>query len=117
MDVDTEIVESKIDLANEFIKQEPDDEMIDPLECDFSEAYNPWNVPNVTEFLYFCCPECDLNFRQENKNSFLQHANQHHPKSHEYLPQFGLKAKVKVAEVISVKKLENKIQTVKKKIY
>ena len=48
MDVDTEVVESKIEFANEFIKQEQDEEMTDPLECDFSEAYNPWNVQNVT---------------------------------------------------------------------
>ena len=108
MEVDTEMFEVKDDLAEQLIKQEPNEEMTDPLECDYSETYNPWNVPNVTEFLYFCCPECDLNFRQQNKDSFLQHANQHHPKSHEYLIQFGMK--VKAAIVISVKRSENKIQ-------
>ena len=48
---------------------------------------NPWNVTNLDEFLYFCCPECDL--RDQSKLQFLQHALEHHPKSKEYAQQFN----------------------------
>ena len=44
---------------------------------------NPWNVGNLDEFLYFCCPECDL--RDQSKAQFLQHALEQHPKAKEFL--------------------------------
>ena len=42
---------------------------------------NPWNVDNLEEFLYFCCPECDL--KESSKMNFLQHALEQHPKAKE----------------------------------
>ena len=48
---------------------------------------NPWNVSTLEEFLYFCCPECDL--RDQSKMNFLHHALEQHPKAKEYLKQFN----------------------------
>ena len=49
---------------------------------EFEEEFNPWNVSNVEEFLYFCCPECD--FRTEissGRISFMRHALSAHPRA------------------------------------
>ena len=48
---------------------------------------NPWDVGNLDEFLYFCCPECDL--KDRSKTHFLQHALTEHPKSKECVQQFN----------------------------
>ena len=33
---------------------------------------NPWNVPNIQEFQFFCCPECDS--KVKNSQDFINHA-------------------------------------------
>ena len=48
---------------------------------------NPWNVENLEEFLYFCCPECDL--KDQSKTEFLQHALEQHPKAKDCVQQFN----------------------------
>ena len=45
---------------------------------------NPWSVKNLDEFLYYCCPECDV--RNHSKELFLQHAFENHPDSKNCLP-------------------------------
>ena len=55
------------------------------------EQYNPWNVSNLDEFLYFCCPECDVKFKHDTKDMFIDHTIDKHPKSHPFLSLFGLK--------------------------
>ena len=42
---------------------------------------NPWSVKNIEEFLYFCCPECNL--KDRSKELFLKHALEEHPNSKE----------------------------------
>ena len=42
------------------------------------EKFNPWDVSNLEEFLYFCCPECDT--KHPNKPAFINHALIEHPK-------------------------------------
>ena len=37
---------------------------------------NPWNVIQVEDFLYYCCPECDE--RKQSKDNFLDHAIKYH---------------------------------------
>ena len=46
------------------------------------ETKNPWDVEHLEEFLYFCCPECDLSRETiyQSKDLFIQHALNHHPK-------------------------------------
>ena len=42
---------------------------------------NPWSVKDIEEFLYFCCPECNL--KDRSKDLFLKHALEEHPNSKE----------------------------------
>ena len=44
---------------------------------------NPWSVPNLDEFLKYCCPECDEKY--ETKEPFVMHAFEKHPKAKECL--------------------------------
>ena len=48
---------------------------------------NPWNVENLNEFLYFCCPECNL--KDRSKMNFFKHALDEHPKAKECVEQFN----------------------------
>ena len=41
---------------------------------------NPWAVPNVKEFSFLCCPECQ--FKSKEEQTFEGHAVSEHPKSH-----------------------------------
>ena len=36
---------------------------------------NPWDVVNLDDFLYYCCPECD-EYRGQSRDLFLQHASE-----------------------------------------
>ena len=42
------------------------------------EKYNPWDVENIKEFLYYCCPECDEKFLQKKLENFVHHAMTQH---------------------------------------
>ena len=44
---------------------------------------NPWQVLTLDEFLFYCCPECDV--KSDSKQEFVIHAVDQHPSSHEYL--------------------------------
>ena len=37
---------------------------------------NPWEVPSLDEFLFYCCPECDL--RTKERDELYNHAVQRH---------------------------------------
>jgi hypothetical protein len=46
---------------------------------DNSEAYsNPWHMTNVSDFLYYCCAEC--NYKDKEEETFILHATLNHPK-------------------------------------
>ena len=57
--IDSEI---KMDLTEEIIPSE-----------------SPWSVPNVSEFLKYCCPECD--YKCEEAHLFCEHALDFHKNS------------------------------------
>ena len=44
-----------------------------------SQQQNVWGLKNIDEFLYYCCPECDV--KDQSKENFLKHALDHHPNS------------------------------------
>ena len=48
---------------------------------------NPWSSGNLDEFLYYCCPECDV--KDKSTESFLQHALDCHPLSEDYFKTFA----------------------------
>ena len=55
---------------------------------------NPWDVYNVEEFLYFCCPECDE--KNQSKDMFINHALSQHPRAKQ---SFGiLRVKQEIVE-------------------
>ena len=62
-----------------------------PLETGNGEfTKNPWTVPTLEDFLFYCCPECPDKFR--SSISFTNHAVKNHPKAKEkfgdlYLPE------------------------------
>ena len=45
---------------------------------------NPWNVPTLDKFLFYCCPECDNKY--VTKSHFVEHALTSHQVSQEYIP-------------------------------
>ena len=38
---------------------------------------NPWLVQSFDEFLFYCCPEC--NVKDKSRDEFVKHALNHHP--------------------------------------
>ena len=51
---------------------------------------NPWANTHLEDFLYFCCPEC--NIKDQSKESFLKHALDKHPRAKMHiLPDFEIK--------------------------
>ena len=57
-----------------------------------TEEKNPWAVRNLKEFLYFCCPECDV--KNQSEELFLQHALNEHPKAKECIPKLEFKQEI-----------------------
>ena len=53
------------------------------------DVTSPWNVESLENFLYYCCPECDM--KQDTKANFIIHAVDAHPNSHPFIPMFELK--------------------------
>ena len=49
-----------------------------------STFYNPWAVESLENFLYYCCPECDM--KNTSREEFLEHALNQHPLVKECLP-------------------------------
>ena len=47
---------------------------------------NPWEVKNLEEFLYYCCPECEV--KNHTKEIFLQHAIEQHPRAKDCISMF-----------------------------
>ena len=37
---------------------------------------NPWGATNLAEFLFYCCPECDIKFK--DSQIFVDHALKTH---------------------------------------
>ena len=50
---------------------------------------NPWSGKELEEFLYFCCPEC--NIKDQSKELFLKHALDTHPNARECLFDVNIK--------------------------
>ena len=45
------------------------------------DIINPWHMTSLSDFLFYCCVEC--NFKDKNEEKFVYHATSHHPKSRE----------------------------------
>ena len=53
------------------------------------EFGSPWSVTNLEEFLYFCCPECEV--RDQSKEDFVKHALNCHPTARRHIESFMVK--------------------------
>ena len=51
---------------------------------------NPWLVPNIDEFLYYCCPECDIKTKEPGE--LFDHAVQQHQLAKETLTESEVEA-------------------------
>ena len=54
----------------EEVKVKPDPSVTEDFKI------SPWEVTSVEDFLYYCCPECDL--KSKDSQSFIEHAIGHH---------------------------------------
>ena len=54
-----------------------------------TQTYNPWFVEELSEFQFFCCPECDE--RTQIEKIFLEHALNEHPNAEMGLKKFQIK--------------------------
>ena len=64
-----------------------------------NDEENPWSVNNLDVYLYYCCPECDVNFnfwKNKSKELFLEHALKEHKKAKDCLL---LNAKVRLEQI------------------
>ena len=61
--------------------------------------FNPWNVENLEEFLYYWCPECDD--KHQSRELFLKHALEEHQKSQVCLLKFQVKQELSEEMVYS----------------
>ena len=86
---------------------------------------NPWLKGSLEEFLFYCCPECDV--RDQSRETFLEHALIDHPHSQPFLQPLQIKeesvsneapknlfaVKVEIDDSVDIKndaKGENKIE-------
>ena len=53
-----------------------------------SNSMNPWCHRQLSDFLFYLCPECD--FKDPNQQKFIEHASNFHPMSKEI---FGITEK------------------------
>ena len=56
-----------------------------------SEPDNSWCVSTIEEFLHYCCPDCDVKMKMEDKENFVRHALSEHPASASYIGQLIIK--------------------------
>ena len=63
--------------------------MMEERNIEFTEIKeeNPWHVSNIDEFLYYCCPECDL--KCKDGDSFIDHATNSHEQAKVSLVPFN----------------------------
>ena len=52
-----------------------------------NSSENPWEVENIEDFLFFCCPTCDKKICGQKRDIFLEHAFSQHPESKESLEE------------------------------
>ena len=73
---------------------------------------SPWDVTNLDEFLFYCCPECEL--KNESKGGFIKHALDEHPEAQKYLQKF---TNVIKEELVTNDYLDQNTQTDKGKFF
>ena len=58
---------------------------------DITDPNDPWIIQNnLDDFLFYCCPECDI-IKLKSKEKFIIHALNEHPKSKIHFENFLVK--------------------------
>ena len=89
----TELIDVKPDVPPNLTKIELETTGSELVETGNSELVfhkNPWTVPTLEDFLFYCCPECP--HKSRSSISFTKQKKKNHPKSKEkfgdvYLPE------------------------------
>ena len=55
-------------------------------------VHHPWDVSNLEEFHFYCCPECDL--KEHAKDRFVKHALENHTESKQHLGKLLIKQEI-----------------------
>ena len=63
------------------------------------EENNPWSVADIEQFLYFCCPECDV--KDQSIELFMQHAFDQHPKAKASLLKLKVKKEIYENDIVN----------------
>ena len=73
------------------------------MDSSIMDTINPWEVKSLEEFLYYNCPECPD--RSTNRDEFINHAWENHPKSQMTLIALKMKLEEEVqnGETLEVK--------------
>ena len=66
---------------------------------------NPWLVPQLEDYQFFCCPECDE--KCHFKEDFFKHAISKHPKAQVLIE---VKVKIEVLNEVELQNCQNKVQ-------
>ena len=45
--------------------------------------WNPWSLKSLEDFLFYCCPECDVKNRE--RSIFLNHVLDMHPQAKDFI--------------------------------
>ena len=69
-----------------YLEVEQDEKV---LNSSSNDDNNSWCVSTIEEFLYYCCPDCDVKIRDQE--TFVRHALSAHPISANYLGQLIVK--------------------------
>ena len=54
-----DVLPTELSRTDEYLQKSTSKE----ISWEQNEQTNPWNVSNVSDFLFYCCPECE-NFRE-----------------------------------------------------
>ena len=60
---------------------------------------NPWAIASIEEFLFYCCPECEV--RDQSEDTFIHHALEAHPNSRDFLLPIKVKLECKDSFVVT----------------
>ena len=85
----TELIDVKPEVPPDLTEETGSDELMKQTTGTGEFSKNPWTVPTLEDFLFYCCPECPDKYR--SSISFTNHAVKNHPKAKEkfgeiYLP-------------------------------
>ena len=72
---------------SEIFENEQEIDIENSVSNETNNVNDPWSADNLDEFLYYCCPEC--NVKNRTKEEFVTHALNHHPNAKDFLKKIN----------------------------